>query len=73
MKSKTVFALILITIGVIALVYQGISWTTREKAVDLGPIQVTAEKSHSIPLSPIIGGVALGVGLLMLVSSRKAA
>ncbi len=73
MKSKTVFALILITIGVVALVYQGISWTTREKAVDLGPIQVTAEKSHSIPLPPIIGGVALGVGLLMLVSSRKAA
>ncbi len=73
MKSKNVFALILIAIGIIALVYQGISWTTREKAVDLGPIQVTAEKSHSIPLPPIIGGVALGIGILMLVSSRKSA
>lgn len=73
MKSKTVFAFILITVGVIALVYQGISWTTREKAVDLGPIEITAEKSHRIPLPPIIGGVALALGLLMLVSSRKTA
>jgi len=73
MKSKTVFALILIAVGVIAFVYQGITWTTREKAVDLGPIQVTAEKSHTIPLPPIIGGVALGLGIIMLVSSRKTA
>lgn len=73
MKSKSVFALLLIVIGVIALVYEGFSWTTREKAVDLGPIQVTAEKSHSIPLPPILGGVALVAGILLLVSSRKSA
>lgn len=73
MKIKTVFALLLIAVGIIAFVYQGISWTTREKAVDLGPIQVTAEESHRIPLPPIIGGVALGLGILLLVSSRKIA
>jgi UDP-N-acetylmuramyl pentapeptide phosphotransferase/UDP-N-acetylglucosamine-1-phosphate transferase len=73
MKSKTVFAFFLITVGVIALIYQGISWTTREKAVDLGPIQISAEKSHSIPLPPIVGGVALGLGILLFVNSRKTA
>jgi hypothetical protein len=73
MKSKSVFALLLIAIGVIALVYGGISWTTREKAVDLGPIEITAEKSHNIPLSPIIGGVALIGGIILLVSGRKTA
>jgi hypothetical protein len=73
MKSKVVFAVFLIAVGVIAFVYQGISWTTREKALDLGPIQVMAEKSHTLPLSPIIGGVALGCGLLLLFSSRKQA
>ena len=73
MKSKSIFALVLIVIGVIALAYGGISWTTREKAVDLGPIQVTAEKSHSIPLSPIIGGAALIAGIILFVSGRKSA
>ena len=73
MKSKSVFSLLLIVIGVIALVYGGISWTTRENAVDLGPIQITAEKSHSIPLSPIIGGVALICGIVLLISGRKSA
>ena len=73
MKSKTVFAIILIVVGVIAFVYQGITWTTKEKAVDLGPIQVTAEKSHTIPLPPIVGGVALALGAIMLVTGRKGA
>ncbi len=73
MKSKSVFSLLLIVIGVIALAYGGFSWTTREKAVDLGPIQITAEKSHSIPLSPIIGGVALICGIVLLISGRKSA
>ena len=53
--------------------YQGITWTTKEKAVDLGPIQVTAEKSHTIPLPPIVGGVALALGAIMLVTGRKGA
>jgi hypothetical protein len=73
MKSKVALAVLLMAVGVIAFLYQGFSWTTREKAVDLGPIQVTAEKSHTIPLSPIIGGIALGCGLLLLSSSRKQA
>ena len=73
MKSTNLFAIILITAGAVALIFQGISWTTREKAVDLGPIQVTAERSHSLPLSPILGALSVGIGILMLVSGRKTA
>ena len=72
MKSKTVNAILLIAVGVIAFVYQGITWTTTEKAVDLGPIQVTAEKSHTLPLPPILGAAALIGGIVILVSGRKA-
>jgi len=50
MNRKTIVAIVLIALGVVALAYQGISYTTREKAVDLGPIQVTTEKTKTIPL-----------------------
>jgi len=73
MKPKSILVLLLIITGITALVYGGISWTTREKAVDLGPIQVTAEKSHTLPLSPVIGGIALGCAAVLLFSGRKTA
>jgi hypothetical protein len=72
MSPTKVFGMILIGLGLVALVYQGFSYTTREKVVDFGPIQVTSEKTKSIPLPPIIGGIALICGIaLMVVDSRK--
>jgi hypothetical protein len=71
MKIDTVVAIILIAVGIIALAYQGITYTTREKVVDLGPIQMTAEKTKTIPLPPIVGGVALVGGIVLLVMGRK--
>ena len=62
----------LIVLGVIALAYQGITYTTREKVVDLGPLKVTAQKEKTIPLPPILGGLALAGGIvLVVVASRK--
>jgi hypothetical protein len=73
MNSK-MFAVILIVLGVVALAYQGIQYTTKEKIVDLGPIQVTSEKTNTIPLPPVLGGLALAGGIAMLVlSGRKTA
>jgi hypothetical protein len=71
MNSNKVFALILIAFGVAALAFQGIRYTSKEKIVDLGPIQVTAEKTRSIPLPPIVGGLALAGGIAMLVMSGR--
>ena len=62
----------LIVLGLIALVYQGITYTTREKVVDLGPLKITAQKEKTIPLPPILGGLALAGGIvLVVVASRK--
>ena len=72
MRPKIIIAIILIVVGIAALAYQGITYTTREKVVDLGPIQMTAEKSKTIPLPPILGAIALIGGIVLLVvGSRK--
>lgn len=64
--------IVLIVVGVIALAMGGFSYTTREKVLDLGPIQATTEKHHNIPLSPIVGIAALIGGIAVLtVGSRS--
>ncbi len=67
MRPKTIIAIILIALGIVALAYQGITYTTREKVVDIGPIQMTAEKTKTIPLPPVLGAVALVGGIVLLV------
>jgi len=73
MKTTTVFAIILIAVGIIALAYQGFTYTTREKVVDIGPLQVTTEKTKTLPLPPIVGMVALVGGVVLLVTGKKKA
>lgn len=73
MKTNALFAIILIAVGIASFAYQGITYTTREKAVDLGPIQITTEKENTIPLLPIVGGIVLVSGIVLLVRSTKKA
>lgn len=74
MNSISVIGIILIVVGIIALAYQGITYTTKEKVVNIGPLEATAKKEHSIPLSPILGGLSLVVGvILVLAGGRKSA
>jgi uncharacterized membrane protein len=64
--------IILIAIGIVAFAYQGINYTTREKVVDIGPIHMSADKTRTLPLGPIVGVVALAGGIALLVmGSRK--
>jgi len=63
--------IILIVLGVLALVYQGIQYTTREKILDIGSLKVTADTKRTIPLPPIVGGVALVAGIAMIVLDRR--
>jgi len=71
MNTNKLVAIILIAIGIVAFAYQGITFTTREKAVDLGPIQVNQDKSHTLPLGPIVGAVALVGGIVLLVGANR--
>ena len=57
---------ILVVLGLIAILYGGISWTRRDTVVDAGPIQITADKKESIPISPIAGGLMLVAGVALL-------
>jgi uncharacterized membrane protein len=64
--------ILLVAIGLIAFAYQGINYTTREKVVDIGPIHMSADKTRTLPLGPIVGFVALAGGIALLVmGSRK--
>ena len=61
----------LIVIGIVAFAYQGINYTTREKVVDIGPIHMSADKTRTLPLGPIVGVVALAGGIALLVMGSK--
>jgi len=63
--------ILLIVFGVVALAVGGIRYTTREKVVDLGPIEATAEKHHDIPLSPIVGIAAVAGGVALVLAGTR--
>jgi len=72
MKTNTLIGVILIVIGIVAFAYQGITYTTRENVVDIGPIHMTADKTNTIPLTPVVGVIALVGGIVLVVmGSRK--
>ncbi len=62
---------VLLVLGILALVYGGISYSRQRTVIDMGPIQATATEQHNIPLSPIVGGVAIIGGLLLLLVPRR--
>ena len=73
MNANKLIAIILIVIGIIALAYQGITFTTREKDVDWGPIQISHTESHTVPIGPIVGAVALVGGIVLLIGANRRA
>jgi hypothetical protein len=70
MQTKTI-GIILAIIGVIMLIYTGFNYVTTETVVDLGPIQIEAEKNNFVRLSPFIGGALLIGGIILLLSNSK--
>jgi hypothetical protein len=71
MKPVAVIGIVLIVIGVIALAYGGISFTTKEKVAEIGPLKLEKDKTHSVPLSPALGVLALVGGVALLVVGRR--
>jgi uncharacterized membrane protein YidH (DUF202 family) len=66
MKTRTLVATLLIALGIMAFVYQGIRYKTQQEALDLGPPQVTTQTTRTLPVPPIVGALALVSGLVLL-------
>ena len=71
MKPVTLVGVALIVLGVLALAYQGITYTAREKIIDLGPLKASVDKERSIPLPPIVGVVALAGGVVLVIAGVR--
>ena len=71
MKATTIVGIVLIVLGVFALAYQGITYTRTEKVVDLGPLKVEAQREKTIPLPPVLGGVAVAAGVVLLIVGSR--
>jgi len=63
--------IILLVIGVLALAYQGFTYTTHKKVLDIGPIEATKEEHHTVLIPPILGALALIGGIVVLISDRR--
>jgi uncharacterized membrane protein len=71
MKTATLLGFVLIVLGVLA--YQGFTYTTHKKVLDVGPIQATKTEHNTIPLPPIVGGLALIGGIVLVAAGSKQA
>jgi len=66
-----IVGILLIVLGLLGLAYGGINWTHKDKVVDLGPVEVTRNKSESVPLPPLAGGACLLAGTVLLIASAR--
>ena len=71
MKPISILGVVLIVFGVVAFIYQGITYTSRETVVDIGPIHATADREKTLPLSPVLGVVAVAGGVVLLVAGMR--
>ena len=71
MKPIILAGIALILLGILALSYNRISYTSKEKILDIGPIEATAEKEKSIPLPPVLGGLVLVAGIGLVAAGYK--
>jgi hypothetical protein len=71
MGGKSLVGIALIVLGVLALAYQGFTYTVPKKAVDVGPVHVTKDEKHTVPLPPILGALSLIGGIAVLMMGRE--
>jgi hypothetical protein len=71
MKGLGIIGLVMIVLGIISFAYQGVTYTKKEKVVDIGPIHATKDTKETIPLPPILGGILLVGGIALMVAGRS--
>jgi len=73
MKTASIAGIVLIVLGIIGLIYQGVGYTKRKDVLDVGPIHATKDTHETIPIPPVLGGIALVGGIALLVAGAKSA
>jgi hypothetical protein len=71
MRPITVVGVLLIVVGLVALVYQGITYTSRETVIDIGPLHATADRQKTLPLPPVLGIAAVASGVVLLIAGVR--
>ena len=71
MKPIAMVGVVLIVLGLVALVYQGITYTSRETVIDIGPVHATADRQRTLPLPPVLGAVAVAGGVALLIAGSR--
>ena len=72
MKIGTLVGLLLVVFGLIGVVYGGIRYTRQREVARVGPVQVTTREEHTVPISPIVGGIAIIAGVALIVAVKRA-
>ena len=71
MKPLTMIGILLIVLGALALAYQGFNYTKQEKVLDIGPIHATAEEQKHVSIPPLLGGLALVGGIVLVIAGNR--
>lgn len=71
MKTRQVAGMLLIVFGLISLIWGGISWTQEKTVLDLGPLEAKTRERESIPMPPLVGGLLLAGGVVLLVAGSR--
>ena len=71
MKPITIAGALLLVLGLVALVYQGVTYTSRETVLDIGPLHATADREKTLPLPPLVGIAAVAGGIVLLVAGVR--
>jgi hypothetical protein len=71
MKTSLIIGILMIVLGVVAFAYQGIGYTKREKIIDIGPIQATAETQKTLPIPPLVAGAVLIGGIALIFAGTR--
>ena len=71
MRPVAIIGVLLIALGLAALVYQGVTYTSRETVIDIGPIHATADRERTLPLPPLVGIAVVAGGVALLVAGMR--
>jgi hypothetical protein len=71
MKPVAIAGVLLVVLGLVALVYQGVTYTSRETIIDIGPVHATADREKTLPLSPVLGIAAVADGVALLFAGLR--